>query len=122
MGDRAQVHIVANKDKEYNHDVWLYTHWHGTGLVNVVSRAISRGERWNDAEYLTRIIFSEMVKEDVRGDTGYGIGNHQHGDVYRVITIDVDEQKVTVDGWHRMNNGTYYFDEFGERSFEVISL
>jgi len=103
MGDRAQVHIVANKEKEYNHDVWLYTHWGA------------------DAEYLTRIIFSSMIEQDVRGSTGYGIGNHQHGDVYRVITVDVDEQLITVDGW-RDEPIQRSFADFAEQAFEVMSL
>ena len=121
MGDRAQVHIVANKNKQYNHDVWLYTHWRGTGLPETVAYAISRGERWTDAEYLTRIIFSEMIKEEVDSELGYGIGNHQHGDVYRVITVDVDEQEVTIDGWSEVPD-TYSFAEFGENAFEVVGL
>jgi hypothetical protein len=121
MGDRAQVHVVANKNKEYNHDVWLYTHWGGTGLPETVASAIGRGERWTDASYLTRIIFSAMIDGDIHGSTGYGIDNHQHGDVYRVITVDLDEQEVTVDGWREVPD-TYSFAEFGERAFEVMSL
>jgi len=121
MGDRAQVHVVANKNKEYNHDVWLYTHWGGTGLPETVASAISRGERWTDASYLTRIIFSAMIEGDIHGSTGYGIDNHQHGDVYRVITVDLDEQEVTVDGWREVPD-TYSFAEFGEQAFEVMSL
>jgi len=122
MGDRAQVHIVAQKDKEYNHDVWLYTHWRGTELPETVSRAIDRGERWNDAEYLTRIIFSEMVKNDIDGETGYGIGNHQHGDVYRVITVDVDEREITIDGWRGIADGTHAFGDFSVPSIDAMTL
>lgn len=122
MGDRAQVHIVANKDKEYTHDVWLYTHWGGTGLIEVVAHAISRGERWQDSEYLTRIIFSEMIERDIHGSMGYGIGNHQHGDVYRVITVDVDEQEITIDGWREVADGTHSFADFGLDAFEVVGL
>jgi hypothetical protein len=121
MGDRAQVRVVAHKNKEYNHDVWLYTHWGGSGLIETVAYAIGRGERWTDAEYLTRIIFSSMVEQDVRGSTGYGIGNHQHGDVFRVITVDVDEQSVTVDGW-RDTPVERSFAEFAEQAFEVVGL
>jgi hypothetical protein len=41
--------------------------------------------------------------------------------VYRVITVDLDEQEVTVDGWREVPD-TYSFAEFGERAFEVMSL
>jgi len=101
--------------------VWLYTHWGGTGLPETVASAIGRGERWTDASYLTRIIFSAMIDGDIHGSTGYGIDNHQHGDVYRVITVDLDEQEVTVDGWREVPD-TYSFTEFGEQAFEVMSL
>lgn len=114
MGDRSQVHIEDS-------DVWLYTHWGGTGLPQVVQDALGRGERWNDYEYLTRIIFSEMVRGSLDSATGYGIGSAQHGDVYRVIHIDCDAGEVVVENgvaaWHDEGDVTrdrYTFDEFVE--------
>lgn len=91
MGDRAQVHIVDT-------DVWLYTHWMGTELPAIVSAALSRGvERWNDPGYLARIIFEDMIEASGgRGSlTGFGIDDHKHGDVWRVIEIDCDAETVT---------------------------
>jgi len=55
---------------------------------------LKRGkQRWHDRAYLNRIIFSELIKEEIMELTGYGIGNNDMGgDV--VITIDVDNQKI----------------------------
>ena len=93
MGDRGQVHM---KDL----GVWLYTHWSATELPDLVRKSLGRsrgkdvpnlpfkeGGRWDDPEYLTRIIFCDMLEGDLEGLTGYGIGKDQHGDVYRVIEI-----------------------------------
>jgi len=91
MGDRGQVWI-----HEDNHDIWLYTHWNAYQLEEKVKKSLSYNRRWNDAEYLTRIIFQEMIRDHFDPFTGYGIGNSLHGDVYRVIDIDVDKQEIKV--------------------------
>jgi len=89
MGDRAQVLI---KDE----GVYLYTHWGASKLEEVVRRALERGKsRWNDPEYLARIIFCEMVKGREMELTGYGIGTKQYCDAWRIIEIDCENQKVT---------------------------
>ena len=88
MGTRAQVFI---KDT----GIYLYQHWDGDGLFQIVKDAIAKGWRWNDEEYLTRIIFCEMVKDDIGGETGFGIGNSQHGDIEYLITVDCEKQTVT---------------------------
>jgi hypothetical protein len=90
MGDRGQVYV---KDS----GVYLYTHWSATELVDVVKRAIAKRWRWNDDEYLTRIIFEEMTKGERDTETGYGIGTGKHSDVWRFITVDCSKQLVTVE-------------------------
>jgi hypothetical protein len=89
MGDRAQIHI---KDT----GVYLYTHWDGWRLEAIVQAALARKQRWDDVEYLTRIIFSEMIKKDIDGETGYGIGTALHGDAYKVIEIDCGRQVISI--------------------------
>lgn len=92
MGDRAQIHIVH---PSYGHDIWLYTHWGASKLCGTLMDAMLAGHpRWKDPEYLTRIIFSRMVENDVRGELGYGIGNAKHGDIWRYIEVDCAKQIV----------------------------
>lgn len=89
MGDRGQVLI---KDE----GVYLYTHWRASELEGVVRKALERGtSRWNDPEYLARIIFCEMIKGREMELTGFGIGTKQYSDVWRIIEIDCKNQKVT---------------------------
>lgn len=89
MGDRGQVYIKDNK-------VFLYSHWGASALMNDVKAAIAKKWRWNDPDYLTRIIFDEMTKGSHDEETGYGIGTQMAGDIWRLVTVDCKKQTVTV--------------------------
>lgn len=93
MGDRVQVLVQPI-------GVYLYSHWAGESVQGVVSDALRRGKgRWTDPEYLARIIFCEMVKKDIDGETGYGIGTEEHGDLNApTVTVDCDAQEVRIEG------------------------
>jgi len=100
MGDRGQIKIVDS-------GVFLYTHWRGNKLFDIVKKVILRGKRLDDVEYLTRIIFCEMVKDEILDETGYGIGTSMHGDLDNpLVEIDVKNAKVIYDG------ETYNFGDF----------
>lgn len=99
MGNRAQVQFID----ENRNEVWFYTHWTGHRLEQTVINAMRRGKgRHNDPEYLARIIFSEMIKDEVMDEVGYGIGFQQHGDVDKVVIVDCNLKTVT------MYDGTEY--------------
>lgn len=61
------------------------------GLVSRNAR-----NRWNDAPYLTRILFEEMIRGHERQETGYGI-SAQRSDG-QLIKVDVAAQTVTIEG------------------------
>lgn len=90
MGDRGQVLI---KDT----GVYLYTHWGATELYETVKNAIRKKWRWNDPEYLARIIFDEMTKGVQGRETGYGIGTKMAGDIWRLVIVDCKKFTVTVE-------------------------
>lgn len=75
MGDRANVVV----QQEGFSEVFLYTHWDGWNLPQLVQTALRRHERWTDPQYLGRIVFCTMVKGHEDGETGYGISS-QIGD------------------------------------------
>ena len=66
MGDRGNIIVDG---------VYLYSHWTGSQLPSILQEALKKQWRWDDGSYLTRIIFCEMVKDDIDGETGYGISN-----------------------------------------------
>lgn len=93
MGDRGQVEII----NEGEPTLYLYTHWGASSLEHTVADALARGEnRWSDPEYLNRIIFSEMIKDDVDSEVGYGIGFFQHGDVWKLVVINHVDKTVGI--------------------------
>lgn len=90
MGDRANV-LVRD---DYDPGVFLYTHWGGYELPQVVQSALMREERWDDSAYLARIVFSEMIKNEIDGETGYGISSVMTDNSNPVIVLDASAQKV----------------------------
>jgi len=105
MGDRANVFV-----KQEQSGVYLYTHWSGTELPATLQAALNSPQgrgRWNDAAYLTRIIFCQMVKGDEDGGTGYGISVFTPDGEDRVLEVDPDLRRVDVRG-----RTGWTFDEF----------
>ena len=88
MGERNYIFLV-------NDGIYLYSHWDGKeDLIQVLKSALIRGrDRWTDRQYLNRIIFSEMIKDDVLGLTGYGLSSDIH-DGQVVLNVDVNKQEV----------------------------
>lgn len=99
MGDRGQVYIKDVK-------TYLYTHWGATELPEQVEKAIAKKWRWNDPEYLARIIFDEMTDGSHGEETGYGIGNSKHGDIWMLVTVDCQKQTMTVSHGHYVSDKT----------------
>lgn len=88
MGDRANILVKSN-----NEQVCLYTHWDGYKIEEVLKAALIRGkERHSDFPYITRIIFSEMIKDSLMEVTGYGISQYPPDGF--VLEVDVDEKTV----------------------------
>jgi len=92
MGDRGN--IVIEQWGEESTPVVLYTHWQATNLPVILGEALAHQERWGDNEYLARIIADELSAISSEF-TGCGIGTSVHGDTWRVINVDPNEQEVT---------------------------
>jgi len=89
MGERAQILIEDT-------GVYLYTHWGGIEIIDLLRTALKRKQRWDDPEYFGRIIFCEMIKGEEKEETGYGIGTKIHSDLdHPLIIINCKEQIVT---------------------------
>ena len=93
MGDRGTVYVHDGDDD----GVYLYSHNYGSDLPDIVRAALEREQRWDDDAYLARIIFCQMVKGDVDGETGYGISASPTGGS-TTVDVDVSTQRVSVDG------------------------
>jgi len=95
MGDRGQVEITGMHGSDAS--IYLYTHWGASELEHTVANALARGtSRWNDDEYLNRIIFSEMIQNELMDETGYGIGLGVHGDVYKLVVVNYSDNTIGI--------------------------
>ena len=113
MGNRANTLVKSN---ETDNGIYFYTHSSGYRLPQTVQNALKRKERWSDEAYLNRIIFSEMIKDNVSGSMGYGISIFTPDGEYRIIEINHEKQTVT------MQEKTYSFNEFIELDLESFQF
>ena len=122
MGCRGTIEIWENgaapKDKE--RPVVLYTHWGANKMEDDLRNVLSRRERWSDYSYLSRMIFSRMIRNDINGTTGFGIRTDNVCDASIEIVVDCDRQEVIVKSMkHSSFNKTYTFSELVEQYAEV---
>ena len=91
MGDRGNIILKQEKGGK----IYFYSHWGGSQLKETLANALLRGkERWGDEPYLSRIIFSEMIKDQVMELTGFGITTYMTDGEDQCVTVDMSEQKV----------------------------
>ena len=88
MGERNIIYLA-------NDGIYLYAHWvTAEDLRDILRDALIRGkERWKDRNYLNRIIFSEMIKDELLDLTGYGLSSDLP-DGQIILEVDVNNQKV----------------------------
>ena len=112
MGCRGTIEVWENGDapKSEERPVVLYTHWGAKEMEDDLRDVLSRKLRWDDPSYLSRMIFSRMIRNDIDGEVGYGILTDNVGDAETEIIVDCNRQEVIVKGWDE--NDAYTFDEF----------
>lgn len=115
MGDRGN--IVVKEDNE--NPIYLYTHWGGYKIKDILKNALSRKLSWNDGPYLTRIIFCEMIKKDVNGETGFGIVPYMCDNEYNLLWVYPDKGLV-IEKEERTEKevNRWTFEEFIKADFE----
>ena len=124
MGDRGNIKLKYGRGGP----VYLYTHWRGYDLPEIVQSALKRGQdRWGDESYLARIIFDELVDEPRTELTGFGISTEIEDNEHDVIVVDLDNNKVsfeTEDGdpANSPRSKTYTFSNYVELDLKKSGL
>lgn len=98
-----------------SYPVYFYTHHEARSLPLIVAKALARGKtRWDDPQYLARILFCELVieGEEVKGTTGFGIDT-EPGEGGVTIYVDPYTQNV------RFKDETYSFEAWCYRMLAV---
>lgn len=105
----GQVEVISPYGR-----VYLYTHDTARNLLANVYNILSKERRWDDPDYLSRMIFCEMIPEALwNTETGFGIGTQLYADVELLVSLDIVNQKITVSsGLHEFDNFSMTFKEF----------
>jgi hypothetical protein len=87
MGDRANIVVRDRYAKGEREAVFLYSHWGGYELPDVLRKALARNDRWGDDPYLARIVFEEMIEVDRGGATGFGIATRMPDNEHDLLVL-----------------------------------
>lgn len=92
MGSPAEVVLEERGER-----VYIYSHWDGydTEWLPLLASALNHSQnRWDDAPYMNRMIFSLLISDDVWGETGYGLSAHHMDSMQSPVVICHDDQTV----------------------------
>lgn len=95
MGDRGNVVVMQSEDPK--DAVWLYTHWNGSNIASDLAKALNKfgKARWDDAPYLTRIIFCQMLPEKYHNEeTSWGIGTRMGDNEHTILVVNTDKKTI----------------------------
>ena len=111
MGDRGNIKFVGTGPSP----IYFYTHYEGSELDAILRRGLDNGRnRWNDAQYLARIVFCAMVVDNVDGETGYGISTQLYDNEHPILVVDAINGKVyrETESGARRDDREWTFAEF----------
>jgi len=94
MGNRGNICMEEGDGKK----IYFYGHWSGDGLFKILQSALKRGHsRWSDEQYLSRIIFCEMVKGDEQNLSGFGISTYVGDNEHPILVVNSSKQTVSIE-------------------------
>jgi hypothetical protein len=90
MGSHANVCVVQHPGHGLPATkLFLYAAASGSRLPEVLRQALIRGqEHWTNEPYLARIIFSEMIRDQVESPDGFGISVYMIDHEYPILVVD----------------------------------
>ena len=127
MGDRANIVVKNHRDDPQGDPaIYLYSHWGGKEMVQILQDALVRGvSRYGHTSYLTRIIFDEMTK-GFRGETGFGISTRLQDNGRPILVVTdacatglrhgtvemFEEDRGAEEGYSGSPLGSWSFEQF----------
>lgn len=96
MGDRANIYLEMPGKNDEPDGIYLYTHWSGYAWPERLREALIFGRgRWNDDQYLARIITSRVFADLANDVTGGGVSLRLCDNGYPIIICDLLKQEVS---------------------------
>lgn len=93
MGDRSN--IVIEKTYGESTRVYLYAHWAGQDIAKSALHGLKSG-RATDSDYLARVIFENMIQNDLGSETGFGIGASLSDNEHEILVISNSTEGTVV--------------------------
>lgn len=108
MGDRGNICVSMNNGIGGHGQIYLYTHWNGSCLYDVVHDVLKRRIRWDDDAYLTRMLFCELmihnykndienIVHNVKSETGFGVSLTIQDNEHPIVYVNPSAQTVTIE-------------------------
>tara|TARA_B110000503_G_scaffold102475_1_gene153078 strand:+ start:212 stop:535 length:324 start_codon:yes stop_codon:yes gene_type:complete len=106
MGSRTNFELQDDKGS-----VWLYSHWGGDDKSADFAKALKHAEpRWGDTPYAIRMVVSHLIKDQIDGDTGYGITSYESGEEsYDPLSANFETKTVNYE------QEVFTFEEFVQK-------
>jgi hypothetical protein len=120
--NRANIYV-----KNGDTGVYLYTNSLGHKLPKILQKALLRGKsKWGNTNVLTRVIFSEMIQNDVLGNDGFSISTQISDNDHLILAVNDQKEIVGICGesgrcYKRWNFEKYLNIEESRMTWEVIS-
>ena len=97
MGDRNNIKITYSNGQS----LYLYSHWGGSELQDIVVDALDKSGRVDDESYFARVLFCKMLGDDLRdwrGETGFGIAPYAPDQDYTNKMVHIDYTQARDNG------------------------
>jgi hypothetical protein len=104
--------VIEEANKVFSQRIYLYGHWMGEESIQVVLDVLARYRRWDDQSYLTRMLFSRMVREDIDGEFGFGISLSRTVTDYPDIVLRPNECLIWLENEGNELTPRMKYDEF----------
>lgn len=118
MGDRASIEV-----RSVDGSIFLYSHWAGADRLECLQKAMALNARWDDPDYLTRIIFDAWKGLDVESTTSWGISPAITDHEYPLLVVDTTSQTISEEHTENITDGNLRsasFSDFAERGFGSV--
>ena len=117
--ESGQVEIVGPYGRLY-----LYTSHNKEDLVKQVHETLSLHKRWDDPDYLARMIFCRMVPlESWKEEKGYGIGTQLYADIELLITLNTKDKVITIQVTSDLRKSySLSFSDFVESFYKLAEI
>lgn len=93
MGNRATFVIEQDNDSA----IYIYGHWAGREMLNKFAHALEHAKpriEMKDPVYTARMVFNYLTRDDVYGETGWGLSAYFCNSEHSVPVLNVNQGTV----------------------------